>query len=120
MRRALRAFFERAGFVVAEAASAGEALRYLGEGRPADAVVSDVLMPGLGGVEFYDRLQEAAPHLAHRLVFLTGAARDPRVHAPIEQRGVPLICKLDDLRLVVDAVRLALLRRVSASTSVRP
>ena len=120
MRRALRAFFERAGFVVAEAASAGEALGYLGEGRPADAVVSDVLMPGLGGVEFYDRLQEAAPHLAHRLVFLTGAARDPRVHAPIEQRGVPLICKLDDLRLVVDAVRLALLRRVSASTPVRP
>ena len=111
MRKALRAFFERAGFAVAEAQSADEALAYVGSARTADAVVSDVLMPQTNGVDFYDRLLRAAPHLAHRLVFLTGAARDPRVHAPIEQRGVPLISKMDDLRLVVDAVRLALLRR---------
>jgi len=32
-------------------------------------------------------------------------------NGPIEQWGVPLISKMDDLRLVVDAVRLALLRR---------
>ena len=111
MRRALRAFLERAGFDVVEAASAEQALGYLGAARPADAVVSDVLMPEVSGVDFYDRLRDASPQLANRVVFLTGAARDPRVHAPIEQRGVPLISKMDDLRLVVDAVRLALLRR---------
>ncbi len=111
IRRALRAFLERAGFVVAEAESAFEALSYIGDGKPVDAVVSDVLMPELSGLEFYDRLMEMAPQLADRVVFLTGAARDPAVHAPIEQRGVPLTFKLDDLRLVVDAVRLALLRR---------
>lgn len=114
MRRALRAFFERAGFDVAEAASAAEALNHLREHRPADAVVIDVLMPGLNGVELYDQLRETAPALAHRVVFLTGAARDPRVHGPIEQRGVPLISKMDDLRLVIDAVRLALLRHPAA------
>jgi DNA-binding NtrC family response regulator len=113
MRRALRGFFERAGFAVAEAASADDALRHIREARPADAVVSDVLMPGLGGVDFYDQLRQAAPHLTNRVVFLTGAAGDPKVHAQIEQRGVPLISKLDDLRLVVDAVRLALLKRPS-------
>jgi hypothetical protein len=32
------------------------------------------------------------------------------VHQPLEQRGVPLINKLDDLTIVVDAVRLVLLR----------
>ena len=111
MRRALRAFLERAGFGVEEAESAEQALEYLDASRPADAVVSDVLMPEVNGVDFYDRLRDAAPHLANRMVFLTGAARDPRVHGPIEQRGVPLISKMDDLRLVVDAVRLALLRR---------
>lgn len=114
MRRALRAFFERADFHVLEAASAREALEQVAVGGAIDAVVSDVLMPETSGLEFYDRLVERAPGLSHRLVFLTGAARDPRVHGPIEQRGVPLISKLDDLRLVVDAVRLALLRRPSS------
>lgn len=117
MRRALRAFFERADFGVLEAASAQEALAHVAAGGAIDAVVSDVLMPNTSGLEFYDRLVELAPGLSHRLVFLTGAARDPRVHGPIEQRGVPLISKLDDLRLVVDAVRLALLRRPSAATA---
>ena len=45
MRRALRAFFERSGFAVAEAASATDALRDVAEGGVADAVVSDVRMP---------------------------------------------------------------------------
>lgn len=116
MRRAMRAFFERGGFAVEEAASAAEALQHVAAGRPADAVVSDVLMPELNGVEFYDRLMEVAPGLVNRVVFLTGAASDPRVHGPIEQRGVPLISKMDDLRLVVDAVRVALLRRPSTAT----
>lgn len=114
IRRALRAFFERGDFAVEEAASGSAALAHVAAGRPADAVVSDVLMPEVSGVAFYDQLMEVAPHLAHRVVFLTGAASDPRVHGPIEQRGVPLISKLDDLRLVVDAVRLALLRRSTA------
>jgi CheY-like chemotaxis protein len=110
MRRAMRALFERAGFGVEEAGSAGAALDHVGGGCPADAVVSDVLMPEVNGLAFYDRLLEVAPLLAHRVVFLTGAARDPRVHGPIEQRGVPLLSKSDDLRLVVDAVRVALLQ----------
>jgi CheY-like chemotaxis protein len=111
MRRALRALFERSGFTVADVASGPAALGYLAEGGPADAVVSDVLMPEISGVTFYDRLVELSPALAQRVVFLTGAARDPRVHLPIEQRGVPLLAKTDDLLLVVDAVRIALLRR---------
>jgi len=118
MRRAMRAFFERAGFAVVEAPSAAEALGHVEQGGPADAVVSDVLMPEVNGVAFYDRLMEVAPHLVNRVVFLTGAARDPRVHGPIEQRGVPLISKMDDLRLVVDAVRIALLRRPSTASRI--
>ncbi|MBK8002511.1 MAG: response regulator [Gemmatimonadetes bacterium] len=113
MRKALRAFFERAGFTVLEADSSAAAKRIFAEGPGADAVVCDVLMPGETGIAFYDALLETSPRLADRVVFLTGAAGDPRVHAPIEQRGVPLISKIDDLRLVVDAVRLSLLKRPS-------
>lgn len=118
MRRALRAFFERAGYRVIEAASAAEALERVGEPPLPDAVVSDVLMPEASGLEFYDALMHQAPQLAGRVVFLTGAANNPQVHTPIEQRGVPLIAKTEDLRLVVDAVRLSLLRRLSTAEIV--
>lgn len=108
IRRVLRRVFEHHGYLVAEAASAAEAL-VLATADPApDAVVCDVLMPEVSGVDFYDQLVEQRPDLAGRVVFLTGANRDPAVHMPIERRGVPLLGKLDDLELVVDAVRLAL------------
>ncbi len=111
IRRALRGLFERGGYGVAEAGSADEAMAALGDGTPVDAVVCDVLMPGTGGIDLFDQLVERVPALRDRVVFLTGAAQHPAVQGPIEQRGVPLISKMDDLRLAVDAVRLALLRR---------
>jgi DNA-binding NarL/FixJ family response regulator len=95
---------------VVEAGSAGEAMELVDREPDIGAVVTDVLMPGISGVDFYDQLIARAPRLQQRVVFLTGAAHDPAVHTPIERRGVPLISKLDDLRLVLDAVRLALLR----------
>jgi CheY-like chemotaxis protein len=111
LRRALRALFERGGIAVTEAGSAGEALVAIADGPGVDAVVCDVLMPEVNGLSFYDNLVESAPRLRGRVVFLTGAAHEPAVRARIEERGVPLVSKLDDLQLVVDAVKVALLRR---------
>ncbi len=110
VRRVLRKLFEKGGMGVVEAASGPEALRTLDSGTPIDAVVSDVVMPELSGVAFYDSMVARLPHLAERVVFLTGAAQDPGVSTIVEQRSVPLISKLDDLQLVVDAVRVALVR----------
>jgi CheY-like chemotaxis protein len=113
VRRVLRKMFERSGHDVMEAATGDAALATLiGPGGP-DAVVSDVLMPGISGIAFYKKLAERAPHLRGRVVFLTGANQDPDVHRPIEQLGVPMLGKLDDLQLVVDAIRIALLRRTT-------
>jgi CheY-like chemotaxis protein len=113
--RALTGHLTRAGYEVLAAGSAADALAALDRTEPVDAVVSDILMPGMNGLLLYDTMVARAPHLARRVVFLTGAARDPEVHAPIEARGVPLISKLDDFRLVVDAVRVALLVRTGHS-----
>jgi CheY-like chemotaxis protein len=112
MRRALRRLFENAGWAVQEGRSGEEALQLVTEtsGAGIDALVSDIVMPGLSGLELYDKLVGAAPSLAHRVIFLTGAAHDPKVHALVEQRGVPLVSKLDDLQIVVDAARLAVIR----------
>jgi CheY-like chemotaxis protein len=111
VRRALRKIFEQGGLTVREADSGRDALETIATDGDIDAVVSDFLMPEINGLDFYDALVARAPHLRHRVVFLTGAARDPMVHNPVEQRGVPLINKLEDLHIVLDAVKLALLRK---------
>jgi CheY-like chemotaxis protein len=109
VRRVVRLVFERNGHTVIEAASAFQALDMIRGPEVPDAVVSDVLMPGMSGLQFYRHLAERAPQLKHRVVFLTGASGDPDIHLPIEQLGVPLLSKVDNLQLVIDAVRVALL-----------
>jgi CheY-like chemotaxis protein len=111
VRSALRKVLERSGLTVVEADSGRGALEAIASDPGISAVVSDFLMPEINGLDFYDAMVAQSPHLRERVVFLTGAARDPRVHQPLEQRGVPLISKLDDLQIVLDAVKLALLRR---------
>jgi CheY-like chemotaxis protein len=110
VRSALRRIFEHGGLTVREAESGRDALEALASDPRIDAVVSDFIMPELDGVDFYDALVARSPHLKNRVVFLTGAARNPTVYQPLEDRGVPLINKLEDLQIVLDAVRLVLLR----------
>ena len=105
--------FERHGYAVTEADSAFQALNLLNTAPAPDAVVCDVFMPGMTGLEFYRHLVERVPSLNRRVVFLTIANRDPEVHREVEQLGVPLLSKLDDLELVIDAVRVALLRPIT-------
>jgi DNA-binding NarL/FixJ family response regulator len=73
-------------------------------------------MPELNGVALYDAIVQQAPRLRHRVVFLTGLAGEPAVHGLIEARGVPLVSKLHDLTILLDAVRLALLRPSESSS----
>jgi CheY-like chemotaxis protein len=109
LRSALRKLFERAGMEVQEADSGRVALEQIAADPTIAAVVSDFLMPDINGLAFYDELVTRAPYLRHRVLFLTGVARERTVHEPLEQRGVPLIHKLDDLAIVVDAVRVLLM-----------
>jgi CheY-like chemotaxis protein len=110
IRGMLRKLFERGGFEVREAESGKEALEIVAADPDIAAVVSDFIMPELNGLDLYDALVAANHHLARRVVFLTGAARDRTVHDLLEERGVPLVSKLDDPQIVLDAVRLAVLR----------
>ena len=111
LRRIVRRALERDGHHVVEAESATAALQVVQGPAGPDAVVCDVLMPGKSGIALYDELLRLNPTLAGKVIFLTGAANDRGVHDRIEALGVPLLAKLDDLQLVVDAVRVALLRK---------
>jgi CheY-like chemotaxis protein len=65
-------------FEVVCAASALEALRILREDREFDAVLSDVMMPGMSGPELYSVCYRNFPWLAQRFVFASGNAEAAR------------------------------------------
>ena len=53
---------------------AREALEQLSRGLPFDVIVCDLLMPDMSGIDLYRVLEERAPHLARRMIFLSGGA----------------------------------------------
>jgi two-component system cell cycle sensor histidine kinase/response regulator CckA len=54
--------------------SARKALALLDSGRPFDLIVSDVMMPEMSGIDFYEVLCARYPEDARRVVFVTGGA----------------------------------------------
>jgi two-component system cell cycle sensor histidine kinase/response regulator CckA len=59
--------------------NAREALAFIEAGERFDLVLSDVVMPRMTGIEFYEVLLEKAPDLARRVVFLSGGAITAKV-----------------------------------------
>lgn len=62
----------------------------MNDGRPAlgrvhrerfDIVISDLLMPGMTGMELFEHIRSRAPDVAERMVFMTGGAFTPRTVA---------------------------------------
>jgi two-component system cell cycle sensor histidine kinase/response regulator CckA len=52
----------------------GHALALIEAGERFDAILCDLMMPEMGGMEFHAALEHAAPELIPRVVFLTGGA----------------------------------------------
>ena len=82
IRVALSRYFTRRGWVVDQAENGAVALRTLlgEEGDQYCMVISDLKMPGLSGIELYDRLSADRPDLLERMIFSTGdvASADAR------------------------------------------
>ena len=58
-----------------------------------DAIISDLRMPGAGGVDFFRWLEESHPELARRTVFVTGDALGPTARSFLENCARPVIEK---------------------------
>jgi CheY-like chemotaxis protein len=54
--------------------SARHALTQLSDGAHYDAILCDVMMPGMSGIEFHGALARSHPELAAQVIFLTGGA----------------------------------------------
>lgn len=59
---------------------AREALALLERGEEFDIIFSDMMMPMMTGMDFYERLVSTRPEIAPRMVFITGGS----VTAPID------------------------------------
>ena len=71
LRLAARRMLQRAGFTVLQATDGADALRVLAEHTgPVHALVTDVVMPGVGGPELVRRLREVRPDLP--TLFISG------------------------------------------------
>jgi PAS domain S-box-containing protein len=90
------------------ATSGQEALRAIEEST-FDAIVCDVMMPGMTGMDLYSTLKQRDGSLAERMVFMTGGAFMPRVAEFLSKVDNPKLEKpfdLDTLRLALRKVTL--------------
>jgi CheY-like chemotaxis protein len=98
------------GSTVVSAGSALEALARLQQDRSFDAILCDLMMPEMTGMEFHARVSALDPAIARRIVFMTGGAFAPEAREfVLRSRAVCL-----DKPFVPSGLRAAL-RAVSSS-----
>jgi CheY-like chemotaxis protein/anti-sigma regulatory factor (Ser/Thr protein kinase) len=70
-----------------------EALQWIVAGERFDAILSDLMMPDMSGMELHRELQTIAPDHAERMIFLTGGAFTPAARAFLDGVANPRIEK---------------------------
>lgn len=80
--------------------SAEEALHVLAEDARFDAIVCDLVMPGMGGIDLYEALRRMRSPLAERMIFMTGGAVLPRTRERLARSKNPILEKPFDVAVV--------------------
>ncbi len=107
IRSAIRRALERRGWEVDEAADGQEATLLLEVGgrlADYDAVVTDLRMPGMSGVELYRWLQIHHPSAVSRLVVVTGDTASPAVAEFLASLQGPYLQKPFDMRALLEVL----------------
>lgn len=91
VRRALRRLLRK--HEVVEAESGAEALEILSKDLGFDAILSDVMMPDVTGVDLYKEVCERFPSFRERFVFMTGGAFDVHVRELFAEVSLPVVSK---------------------------
>lgn len=114
LRTALRRYFMRRDWRVTEAEDGEHAREILLDGgvnrEHFGAVLTDMRMPRLSGMELHAMVEQADASLARRFIFSSGDTGDEAAMAFIERTGCPVIPKPFEL-----AALLALVERVAGA-----
>jgi PAS domain S-box-containing protein len=70
-----------------------DAVDHIAAGARFDAIVSDVMMPNMTGIELTEELQRIAPDQARRLIFLSGGAFTAQARIRLDELGAPQLEK---------------------------
>jgi CheY-like chemotaxis protein len=81
------------GFDVAVTLSAADALERVLAGQRFDAILCDVMMPGMTGYELHEAISNAVPEQAARMIFVTGGGTTRRAHEFLESVTNPVVDK---------------------------
>ncbi len=84
--------------------SASAALAHIRAGESYDAILCDLMMPGMTGIELYFELEAERPALAQRVLFATGGAFTRPAQSFVERMGARVLDKpfrSDELRAKV-------------------
>ena len=93
----------QAGYTVHAVGDGTTALQQLGEHRYR-AIVCDVALPIMGGIQFVRELESRDPDQAARVLFVTGAVESPDAGAFFEVAKYPVIAKPYELKDLVGMV----------------
>ena len=91
LRRVVRRMLERAGYAVHEAGNGVAALAQLDRGVPVDLVISDVMMPELGGRAVVDAVRQR--HKSVKLLLMSGYNYDTALRGMAQRGDVAFIEK---------------------------
>lgn len=94
-------------YAVELAASGKQALEKLLTQGPFDAVLCDLMMPGMSGIQLFRAVKAASPGTEERLVFMTGGAFTPEAESFLEEVANPRVEKPFDFASVDRLLRLA-------------
>ncbi len=71
----------------------GSAARAMVNRARYDMCLSDIVMPGVSGIDFYEYLVEEQPMLAERVVFMTGDTLGPKTGKFLSEANRPYLPK---------------------------
>lgn len=111
----IRHHFRKLGYEVVLAADGADGLDRVGEG-PFDVVISDLLMPRIGGIDFIRVARSANPHLA--VVVISASPTAENVLSTLDLGAYRFLAKPFQLTELARVVELARTREADRTTTV--
>lgn len=114
-RKVVRIALEKEGYQVIDVSSGEDALEAL-KGEPVDLLITDVVMPGIDGIELLEQARQTHPDL--RAIVMTGYKTSEAVIGAFRNQACDFLTKPFRVAELMDAVETALSRNSACQIEV--